>query len=142
MSVPARPEQSHEYVPIYPSLQIESIASSGTSDFGLDLYLGAPDVKGHPYELHETLDDSSVIVPNLVTPISPNQYKPLQFPPILHEFPAKYYKYLPKFDGESEDLTAGKHIQDFENFSDLFEIEHDDVYMQTFVLSLQGDAKV
>ena len=53
----------------------------------------------------------------------------------------KYYKYLPKFDGESQDLTAEKHLQAFEHFSGLFEIEHDDVYMQDFSLSLQGDAK-
>ena len=101
-----------------------------------------PDVKGHPCKIHETLDDSLAIVPNLVSPISPSWYKPLQFPPILHDFPAKYYKYLPKFDGESEDLTAEKHVQAFEHFFDLFEIEYDDACMWKFSLSLQGDAKV
>ena len=63
-------------------------------------------------------------------------------PPILHDFPVKHYKYLPKFDGESEHLTAEKHLQAFEHFSDLFEIDHDDVCMWDFSLSLQGDAKV
>ena len=82
------------------------------------------------------------IVPNLVSPTSPSRYKPLQLPPILHDFPAKYYKYLPKFDEESEDLTTEKHVQAFEHFSDLFEIEHDDVCMRAFTLSLQGDAKL
>ena len=54
----------------------------------------------------------------------------------------KYYKYLPKFNGESQDLTAKKHLQAFEHFLDFFEIDHDDVCMQDFTLSLQGDAKV
>ena len=53
----------------------------------------------------------------------------------------KYYEYLPKFDGESEDLNTKKHVQAFKHFYDLFEIEHDDVCMRDFSLSLQGDAK-
>ena len=54
------------------------------------LYPGAPDVKGHPCEIHETLDDNLAIVPNLGSPISPSRYKPLRLPPILHDFPVKY----------------------------------------------------
>ena len=106
----AHPEQSHVHIPVYPSLRTKSIASSCTSNFGVDLYPGFPDVKGNPCEIHETSNDSLVIVPNLVSPISPSQYKPLQLPPILHDFPMKYYKYLPKFDRESENLTAEKHV--------------------------------
>jgi hypothetical protein len=34
-----------------------------------------------------------------------------------------------------------KHVQDFEHFIDLFEVEHDDVCMKTFYQYLQGDAK-
>ena len=116
--------------------------SSCTSGYDLDFSPGAHDIKSHPCEIHETSDDSLAIVPNLASPISPRQYKLLQFPPILHDFPMKYYKYLPKFDGESKDSTAEKHVQAFENFSDLFEIEHNDIYMWAFTLSLQGDAKV
>ena len=43
------------------------------------------------------------------------------------------------FDGEN--LTTKKHIQSFENFIELFEIEHDDVSMRAFSRSLQGYAK-
>ena len=68
--------------------------------------------------------------------------KPLQLPPILHDFPAKHYKYLPKFDGESKEFIAEKHLQSFEHFSDLFEIEHDDVCMKDFSQYLQGDARM
>ena len=53
----------------------------------------------------------------------------------------KHYKYLPKCDGESKDFTDEKHLQDFEHFFDLFEIEHDDVCMRDFSQSLRGDAK-
>ena len=43
-------------------------------------------------------------------------------PPILHNFPNNYYKYLPRFDGENG-ITAQKHIQGFEDYLDLFEID-------------------
>ena len=109
--------------------------------YGLEFYPGEPNVKGHPYEIHETSDDSLAIILNLVSPIYPRWYKPLQLPPTLHDFHVKYYKFLPKFDGESENLTAEKHVQAFDHFSDLFEIEHDDFCMWMFALSLQGDAK-
>ena len=104
----AHSKQSYEYIPVYPSLQTESVASSCTFDYGLDFYLGEPDVKGHPSEIHETLDDTLAIIPNLLSSIFPSWYKLLQFPSILHDFPMKYYKYLPKFDEESKKLTAEK----------------------------------
>ena len=138
----AHSEQSYEYIPVYPSLRTESVASSCTSGFDLDFSPEAHEIQGHPCEIHETSDDSLSIVPNLVSLVSPSQYKPLRIPPILQDFPTRYYKYLPKFDGDSKNLIAEKHVQTFEHFSDLFEIEHDDVYMQDFTLSLQGDAKI
>jgi hypothetical protein len=45
------------------------------------------------------------------------------------------------FDGELEKHLAEKHIQYFEHFIDIFEIEHVDVYMRIFSKSLQGVAK-
>jgi hypothetical protein len=69
------------------------------------------------------------------------RYSPLKLPSILHEFPLKHYKYLPRFDGELDGHSTVKHIQIFENFIDIFEIEHDDVSMRAFSQSLQGDAK-
>ena len=65
----------------------------------------------------------------------PDRYKPLILPPILHDFPKKYYKYLPRFDGENG-ITAQKHIQGFENYLDLFDINEDDVKIKLFALSL------
>ena len=137
-----RSKQSYEYIHVYPSLWTESIASSCTFDFDQDFSPKTHDIKGHPCETHETLVNNVSIAPNLVSPSIPSWYKPLKLPPILHDFPMKHYKYLPKFDGESEDFTAEKHLQAFEHFFDLFEIEHDDVCMRDFTQSLQGDAKV
>jgi hypothetical protein len=56
-------------------------------------------------------------------------------------FPLKHFKYLPRFDGKLDGHSTEKHIQVFEHFIDLFEIEHDDVSMRAFSQSLQGDAK-
>ena len=85
-------EQSYEYIHIYSSLRTKSIASSCTFDFDQDFSPESHDVKGHPYESHETSVNSVSIAPNLVSPSIPSQYKPLQLPPILHDFPMKHYK--------------------------------------------------
>jgi hypothetical protein len=45
------------------------------------------------------------------------------------------------FDGEMGTITAEKHLQRFEHFIDLFEIDHDDVCMRDFSQSLRGDTK-
>jgi hypothetical protein len=45
------------------------------------------------------------------------------------------------FDGEHSTVTAEKHIQEFEHFIDLFEIDHDDVCMRYLSQSLKGDTK-
>jgi hypothetical protein len=48
---------------------------------------------------------------------------------------------LPRFDGENVKITAEKHIQNLEDFLDLFEVEEDDVCIRMFSLSLQGKVK-
>ena len=45
------------------------------------------------------------------------------------------------FGRESDIISTEKHIQGFENFIDLFEIDHDDVCMRVFSQSLKGDTK-
>jgi hypothetical protein len=71
----------------------------------------------------------------------PDSYKPLDFPPILHVLPINYIKNLPRFDGENVNITAEKHIQNLEDFLDLFEVEEDDVCIKMFSLSLLGKVK-
>jgi hypothetical protein len=70
-----------------------------------------------------------------------DRYKPLYLPPILHDLPTNYTNNLPRFDGEDANITAEKHIQRFEDFLDLYEVEDDDVYIRMFSLSLQGKVK-
>jgi hypothetical protein len=71
----------------------------------------------------------------------PDRYKPLDLPPILHDLPVNYINNLPRFDGENEKITAEKHIQNLEDFLDLYEVEDDDVYIRMFALSLGGKVK-
>jgi hypothetical protein len=82
--------------------------------------------------------------PLALPPISekiPDRYKPLDLPPVLHDFPVNYNNNLPRFDGEKANITAEKHIQRFEDFLDLYEVEDDDVYIRMFSLYLQGKVK-
>jgi hypothetical protein len=48
---------------------------------------------------------------------------------------------MPRFDGENVKITAEKHIQNIEDFLDLFEVEDDDVCIIMFSLSLEGKVK-
>jgi hypothetical protein len=92
-------------------------------------------------ELHEAKADIS---PHVLAPTSSktqHRYTPLKLPQVLHNFPPKYYEYLLVFDGELDGISAEKHIQGFEHFVDLFEIDHDDVYMRVFSQSLKGNTK-
>jgi hypothetical protein len=68
----------------------------------------------------------------------PDRYQPLDFPPILHDLPVNYINNLPRFDGENGKITAEKHIQNLEDFLDLYEVEYDDVYIRIFSLSLSS----
>ena len=68
-------------------------------------------------------------------------YKPLILPPKLHDFPNNDYKCLPRFDGENNNITTQKHIQGFDNYLDLFEIDEDDVKIRLFALSFQNRIK-
>jgi hypothetical protein len=97
---------------------------------------------------HIKHDEPPKIQPNYVaqvhipTPFKiPNRYKPFVLPPILHDFPVNYYNDIPRFDGEDCNISTEKHIQNFENFSDLFEVEKDDVCIRIFSLSLQNKSK-
>jgi len=71
----------------------------------------------------------------------PDQYKPLILPSVLHAFPAKYYIYLPSFDGECNNVNIEQRVQNVETFLDLFEVDEEDVSIRLFALSLQGKVK-
>ena len=104
-------------------------------------------------ELHDNLEQScrfsvskTDILPspslNLVPSKLQERYKPLRLPYILHDFPLKHYKKLPAFDGTIENFSAKKHVQAFEHFLVLFEIEYEDFTLRAFSQSLQGKVKL
>jgi hypothetical protein len=70
-----------------------------------------------------------------------DRYKPLDLPLILHDLPANYSNNLPRFDGENANITSKKHIQNLEDFLDLFEVEEYYVCIMIFSLSLKGKFK-
>ena len=74
-------------------------------------------------EPKETKTDST---PSVHIPIPckiPDRYKPLILPPISHAFPKNHYLYLPRFDGECDNITAERHVLNFESFLDLLEVD-------------------
>jgi hypothetical protein len=91
--------------------------------------------------LAKPLDGCKPLASSPVLAKVPDRYKPLDLPPILHDLPVNYINNLPRFDGENANITAEKHIQNLEDFLDLYEVEDDDVYIRMFSLSLQGKVK-
>jgi hypothetical protein len=91
--------------------------------------------------LAKPLDGCKPLAPSHVLGKFPDQYKPLDLPPFLHDLPVNYINNLPRFDGENGKITAEKHIQNLEDFLDLYEVEDDDVSIRIFALSLQGKVK-
>jgi hypothetical protein len=91
--------------------------------------------------LAKPLDGCKPLASSPVLAKVPDRYQPLDLPPILHDFPVNYIKNLPRFDGENGKITVEKHIQNLEDFLDLYEVEDDDVYIRMFALSLQGKVK-
>lgn len=92
-------------------------------------------------EPQETKTDST---PSVHIPIPckiPDRYKPLILPPISHAFPKNYYLYLPRFDGDGDNVIAERHVLNFESFLDLFEFDEEDISVRIFSLSLQGKVK-
>ena len=73
--------------------------------------------------------------------IVPDRYKPLVLPSVLHAFPKNYDLYLPRFDGECNNVNAEQHVHNVETFLDLFEVDDEDVGIRIFALSLQGQVK-
>jgi len=96
---------------------------------------------------HHTVKENPKIKPNHPIPVHipvprkvPDRYKPLILPPVLNPLPIDHPKYLPRFDGENG-VTAQRHIQAFEDYLNRFEVDHVDVSIRLFALSLQGEVR-
>jgi len=97
-------------------------------------------VENHHTAKEETKIESNLPVHMPVPRKVPNRYKPLILPPVLNPLPANHPEYLPRFDGENG-ITAQKHIQAFEDYLNIFEVEDEDVSLRLFALSLQSKAR-
>jgi len=99
-------------------------------------------VEDHHTAKEEPKKDPSLQVPvhTLVPCKVPEMYKPLILPPVLNPVPANHPEYLPRFDGENG-ITAQKHMQDFEDYLNIYEVEYEDVNLRLFSLSLQGEVR-
>jgi hypothetical protein len=126
---------------IYPPLRITRTSPQFITDFDKKNSSGPRDDHNQVDESHETRVDISPPALDPTPSKTQHRYRPLKLPHILHNFPPKHYEYLPMFDGEPDTISAEKHIQGFEHFIDLFEIDHDDVCMRAFSQSLKGDTK-
>jgi len=99
-------------------------------------------VEDHHTAKEEPKIESSLTV-SVYTPVSrkvPDRYKPLIFPPVLNPLLANHPEYLPRFDGENG-ITAQKHIQVFEDYLNIFEVEDEDVSLRLFSLYLLSEAR-
>jgi hypothetical protein len=117
---------------LYPPLKVVHIFPHCITDFDQNLPF-EPCVDHSPIdEPHEIKADISPPVLYPTPSKIQHRYRYLKLPHILHNFPPKHYNYLPMFDGEPNAITTEKHIQDFEHFIDLLEIDHDNVCMRAF----------
>ena len=112
-------KQDHGFTLIYRSLKTEIMSSSCTFNSDQDLSFESHDINDQPCEPYDTKVDTLFFPHDSVPYKIQNRYRPLQLPHVLHESPRKHYKYLPRFDGESDNLTTEKHLQAFEHFTDL-----------------------
>jgi hypothetical protein len=126
---------------VYPPLKVVHAYPHCITDFDKKIPSGPCDDHNQVDEPHETKADISPLVLDPTSSKTQHRYRPLKLPQVLHDFPPEHYKYLPVFDGEPDVISAEKHIQGFEHFIELFEIDHDDVCMRAFSQSLKGDTK-
>ena len=66
-----------------------------------------------------------------------NRYAPLVILLVLNPMPDSYNQRIKQF-GENGDLTALQHVDWFQDFTDLEEVDEDDVKMRLFSQSLKG----
>lgn len=69
---------------------------------------------------------------SISTMAAPARYAPLVLPAILHDLPQGYSTRIKTF-GSKEGITAEQHIDQFNDFIDLEEVDYEDVKMRLFV---------
>lgn len=123
------------------SIYSKSVNSEFPFDPGFLTFLMSYDDSLQSDEPKEYKPDPVTLAYIPIAVIIPGRYKPLVLPSVLHAFPKNYALYLPRFDGEGKNVNVEQHVQNFETFLDLFEIDEGDVSIRLFALSLQGKVK-
>jgi hypothetical protein len=135
-------DDNHEKLAIiYPPLKVAHAYPHCITDFDKSFIVSPCDDHDQVDEPHEAKADVSSPLPSPTSSRAQHRYIPLKLPQVLHDFPPNHHDYLPVFDGESNIISSENHIQGFDHFIDLFEINHDDVCMRAFSQSLKGDTK-
>ena len=80
---------------------------------------------------------SPPLVPHPPSPMA-TRFPPLDFPIALHDLPINYSQRVTLYDGEGN-FIAKYHVDRFEDFIDLEEVDYDDVNMSLFEQSLSRE---
>ena len=67
------------------------------------------------------------------------RFSPLALPAALHDLPLNYSQRITLYDAEGN-LSARKHVDRFDDFIDLEELDYEDVNMILFAQILYGEA--
>ena len=67
-------------------------------------------------------------------------FSPLALPLVLHDLPLKYAQRITLYDGEGN-VSARYHVDKFDKFINLEEVDDDDVKMRLFTQILSREAK-
>ena len=129
--------------PAVDSFPLNIVNTKDLHTFELDQDLSSKFCDDH-LQIDESQETKTNSIPAVHTPTPckiPYRYKPLVLPSVLHAFPKNYDLYLSRFDGESKNVNVEQHVQNVENFLDLFEVDQEDVSIRLFSLSLQGKVK-
>ena len=68
------------------------------------------------------------------------RFAPLALPLVLHDLPMNYAQRISLYDGEGN-VSARYHVDTFDDFIDLEEVDDEDVKMRLFAQSLSAEAK-
>ena len=80
-----------------------------------------------------------VVLPNPPI-VMASRYAPLVFPAQLHDLPQGYAQKFRTYETEG-DISALQHLDKFNDFCELEEVDHEDAKMRLFSQSLLGEVK-
>lgn len=80
------------------------------------------------------------VVPPLPSPVAPKRYAPLVLHVVIHDLPSKYLAIIKTF-GSEEEITIKEHVDEFNDFIDKEEVDHEDVKTILFAQIFNGEVR-